>query len=490
MENQEEVPGGSYNLIFYNNVGIEIVSIAVSDMAGRPIIYEGVHYVAENESAIDVDYIARIVEEEAYQIMKKKNVILLIISTILLMAAAIMVISLVTAGQDNNLKLESIDLMEGVRSERVKVTEDLDSYGLQMTDFSLRLFQNTMEPGENSLVSPLSVISALGMTVNGADGETLNQMETALGMTAGQVNEFLYSFMALIEERETNQLHLANAIWIKDDDKLTVEEAFLKTNAAYYDAGVYKAPFDETTRNDINSWVSDRTQNMIPEILNEIPEVAVSYLVNALAFEGEWENIYYDYQVREEIFTTENGEEQTVEMMRSGESRYLEDETAAGFMKYYKDRQYAFVAILPDEGVTVEEYVMGLTSERLYDLLSNPEETLVETGLPKFEMDCSYELSEALGAMGMTDAFDMGKADFSLLGAHRDWNLFVSRVLHKTFISVTEEGTRAGAATVMEAAAGAAPDPKIVFLNRPFLYLIVDSTTYTPIFMGSMMNAA
>lgn len=420
--------------------------------------------------------------------MKKKNIILLTIVTILLVAAAIMVIFLITAGKDNSLKLESTDLMEGVRGERVKVTEDLGSYGLQVTDFSLRLFQNTMEPGENSLVSPLSVLSALGMTANGADGATLEELEAALGMTTEEINEFLYGFMDMAEERETNQLHLANAIWIKNDDKLTVEEAFLKTNAAYYDAGVYKAPFDEGTKDDINAWVKEKTRNMIPEILSEIPEEAVLYLVNALSFEAKWQEIYLAAQVHERTFTTENGQQQSMEMMYDSQGTYLEDENATGFMKYYQDRQYAFAAILPKEGITVEEYVMGLTGTGLYELLSKPQQAYVETGLPKFQMVCDYELQDALREMGMKTAFDVENANFDRLGTYEDGPLFISRILHKTFISVTEEGTRAAAATVEEVPAGAPADPKQVYLDRPFLYMIIDCKTTTPIFIGTVMT--
>ena len=420
--------------------------------------------------------------------MKKKNIILLIIILVLLVSAVVLAVLLSAAGNSHELELKSTDLTANVRRDRVEVTEDLSAYGSSVTDFSLRLFQNTMEPGENSLISPLSVLGALGMTANGADGETLAQFESVLGLSQDEINQFLYSFVEMAEEREINRLHLANALWMKDDNKLTVREEFLKSAASYYHAGIYKTAFDKRTKEDINAWVDYHTKGMIPEILSEIPEEAMVYLVNALSFEGEWERTYYAYQVSEGVFTTEGGEDQVVEMMHSSESCYLKDENATGFMKYYKNREYAFVALLPNEGVTVEEYVMGLTGEQLYQLISAPEETLVETGLPKFESDSAYELSNVLGNMGMTDIFDGERANLSSMGTYSEGNLFINRVLHKTFISVTEEGTRAGAATVMEAAAGAAPDPKIVFLDRPFLYMIIDCETVTPIFMGTLMT--
>ena len=131
--------------------------------------------------------------------MKKKNIILLMIAAVLLVAAIVLSIFLINAGKDDGIKLHSEDLMEDVRGEKVEATEDLRAYGSAVTDFSLRLFQNTMESGENSLISPLSVLGALGMTANGADGETLEEMEAALGMTTGEVNEFLHGFMDMAE---------------------------------------------------------------------------------------------------------------------------------------------------------------------------------------------------------------------------------------------------------------------------------------------------
>ena len=418
--------------------------------------------------------------------MKKKHIILIVIAAVLL--AAVVLLMLLLIGKEETLQLSSEDLMADVRGEPVEAAEKLDVYGPAVADFSLRLFQSAMEPGENSLISPLSVLSTLAITANGADGETLGQMEDVMGLCEEDLNLFLYSFMELAEEREINRIHLANAIWFREDDSLTVEPEFLKTIATYYDAGIYKATFDDTTRKDINSWVSDRTQGMIPEILTEIPEEAMLYVVNALGFEGKWQNIYYDLQVHKRTFTTESGEEQTMELMYSDESYYLSDEKATGFMKPYQGGKYAFVALLPNEGVSVEEYVMGLTGEHLYEMLSAPEETFLHAGLPKFEMDCDYELSDVLLSMGMTDAFDMEWADLTRMGSSEKGNLYLSRVLHKTYISVTEEGTRAAAASVEELPAGEPPNPKEVYLDRPFLYMIIDCETCTPLFMGTVMT--
>lgn len=380
------------------------------------------------------------------------------------------------------------DLMEGVRAHKVTGSPDMNRDSAAAADFGVRLLQSCVQPGENTLVSPLSVLSALAMTANGADGETLAQMETVLGLPSEELNRFFYSFQEQLKDKDDGILSLANGIWFNEDPNLTVEQVFLQTNADCYGAELRQAPFDGSTLADINAWVSQATRGMIDQVLDEIPPEAVMYLVNALSFDGEWENPYKAYQVHEGLFTTEDGREQQATLMYAGESCYLEDEQATGFLKYYAGRAYAFAALLPNEGVSVEDYVNNLTGERLYALLSAPEETLVETVLPKFETAWDMELSETLQAMGMTDAFDPEKADFSRLGSSQQGNIFLSRVLHKTVISVTETGTRAGAAAVVEAEAGGAMDPKIVELDRPFVYLLIDCETGVPLFVGTMMD--
>ena len=232
---------------------------------------------------------------------------------------------------------------------------------------------------------------------------------------------------------------------------------------------------------------------MIPEILDEIPDEAIMYLVNALAFDAKWADEYEEHQIREGRFTMEDGTRQDVDMMHSDEYTYLEDDLATGFIKYYKDRKYAFVAMLPNEGVTVSQYVDSLTGEHLRELLNNPLDLTVFASIPKFETEYDIEMSEVLQEMGMTDAFDYRVADFSKLGTYNvdGMNICINRVLHKTFISVSEQGTRAGAATAVEMVAEGAMEIvefKEVVLDRPFVYMLIDCETNLPFFIGTMMN--
>lgn len=378
----------------------------------------------------------------------------------------------------------AVDLMADIEPIEMLAGEE-GPPSAAVTDFSLRLFQTAMEEGENTLISPLSVLYALGMTANGAKGNTLSQMETVLGDTVGPLNGWLGTY-------ETGEnLHLANGIWFRDDPRFTVNQDFLQINANFYGAGIYKAPFDGKTLKEINGFVEEHTEGMIQNVLDEIPDGAVMYLVNALSFEDRWQEAYRENQVHEGLFTTEDGRQQKTELMWSEEYCYLQDDRASGFLKYYENDRFAFMALLPKKGLTVSEYVKALTGAHLQELLENPVYGAVDVAIPKFETEYDMEMKDTLTSMGMTDAFDPELADFSGLGTSEDGNISISRVLHKTYISVAEQGTRAGAATVVEATDAAAAMPeeiKEVILDRPFLYMILDLESNTPVFMGTLMD--
>ena len=254
-------------------------------------------------------------------------------------------------------------------------------------------------------------------------------------------------------------------------------------------ANVFEKEFNNKTLREINGWVRKNTDGMIEEVLNEIPADAVMYLINALAFEAEWEDIYKTTQIREGVFTLENDIKQDVEFMYSEENLYLEDEKATGFIKYYADKKYAFVALLPKEDVTISEYVAAMSGNSLKELLNHPKEVQVKASIPKFKVEDDILLNDTLKVMGMVDVFEADKADLSGIGTHAEGNLFVDRVIHKTHMQVDEKGTKAGAVTVVEVMCESAmemPEAKTVRLDRPFIYMIIDCDNNQPIFMGTL----
>jgi len=404
--------------------------------------------------------------------------------------AALMLVLMLTGCSGGGAKT---DLMKDVRAREITaepVSDDLTDLDEAVTGLGLELLRSGGTEG-NVLVSPVSVAYALAMTANGAKGETLTQMEAVLGMPVEMLNFAFHEYLNGLPEGEKNTLHLANSVWFTDKESFTVNGDFLQTNADYYGADIYQTTLDDSAKAAINGWVKENTHGMIPRILDQIPESAVMYLVNALAFEAEWRDIYEEHQVRRGTFTTEDGEVQKTELMWSAENFYMEDENASGFLKFYDDREYAFVALLPNEGVSVEEYAASLTGERLHAMLAGAENAPVTAAIPKFETEYDCELSEVLAELGMPDAFDDGAADFSGLGTSTGGNIVISRVLHKTYMAVDEKGTKAGAATAVEMTEESAEewlDPKKVILDRPFLYMIVDCEKWVPLFMGTLME--
>ena len=381
------------------------------------------------------------------------------------------------------------DLMEDISPRRVDVTAE-DSSGL-IAEFYVNLFKACADEGENVLISPLSVYSALGLCLNGARGDTLAQMEAVLGPVAA-VNDSMHRH--ILSTLDSDQLHLANSIWLRKDGSFSADADFLQKNADYYRADIFESPFDKSTLEQLNAWTKEHTKGMIDSALDKLPEDAAMLLVNALAFEAKWMRPYDEMQIREDaIFVAEDGERLTVDYLIGSEHLYLEDELATGFMKLYEGGKYAFVALLPNEGVSVAEYVASLEGDALLDMLRDPrnENIIVSTKMPVFELRYQLALETILAEMGMELPFDPDKADLSGMGSSSAGDLCLSQVFHKTYINVSASGTKAAAVTTAVSTPATAPsippEQKEVILDRPFVYMLIDFETGLPFFMGTMM---
>lgn len=366
-------------------------------------------------------------------------------------------------------------------------------------DFAVRLFSasyadETREPESNMMISPLSVLSALGLTENGANGDTLSEMETAFGLNRDALNAFLPSYLPSLPTGEGYKLTAANSVWYRDIDALTVQDAFIRTAEELYNAEVRGEAFDELTCLDMNAWVSEKTDGMIKQIIDPamgIRDDTMLYLMNALAFDAEWKVEYKDSQVRDGIFTTESGTAQHVDMMYSSESRYLRSDDALGFLRFYKDGKYAFVGLLPNEGTALDDYIASLTGEKLAEILATVYGDDINARLPKFTASYGVSMNDFLMDMGITTLFDQHSADLKNMAVHDTLNLYVSNVAHKTFISVDEKGTKAAAVTAVEVTTEeAVSEPINIWLNRPFVYMIVEWENRMPIFIGTVESLA
>lgn len=375
-----------------------------------------------------------------------------------------------------------------------KATENVpvsDAFVAAMADFSLTLANTTLsmekEGKANHLISPLSAMICLSMLANGAEGETLAQMEAVLGMPIEELNKNLYAYTCDLYVGEDCKVSLADSIWYRDGDSFTVREEFLQTCADWYEAQQYAAPFDETTRKDINKWVDHYTDGMIDSILEDpIPAEAVMYVVNALVFDAKWEEEYEKKDILTDTFTSLGGTESSVTMLRSEESRYLTVEGGFGVAKPYKGTGYCFVGLLPEEGTDIYEFAASLDGGDWTAMWKEQVRTTVYTRIPEFTYASDMNLTDSLKEMGMTHLFSSDTADLSGLGTSAMGNLYCDGVYQKTFIQVDRNGTKAAAVTwaVNKAESAAPMEPKYVYLDRPFVYAIVDTKTGLPLFVG------
>ena len=389
-------------------------------------------------------------------------------------------------------KMISKNLMSDISPKSVEKSDDLAEGNKAYYDFAVSLFKENQANGDNVLISPLSVLCALSMTANGAKNDTLNEFEKAFGLSATDLSKYLYSYIGSLEQGEKFSFNLANSLWITNDEAFKVNNDFLQINADYHNPQMYSVNFnEESTVKDMNKWVKENTDGMIPTIIDEpLPADTLMCLINALAFEAEWADVYEEHTVREGKFYPYDLVVQNVDFMYSEEYKYLCDENSTGFMKYYAGSKYAFVAVLPNEATPLDEYIKNLTGDKISKLLNNAKNERVLTSLPKFEYDYSADITEMLMNMGIKTAFDSDTADLTGMGTWDKGNICVSKVLHKTYISVAEKGTKAGAVTaVITNGSTAMPEkPHEVYLDRPFLYMIIDCENNIPFFIGTVTS--
>ena len=414
-----------------------------------------------------------------------------------------------TAEKPAEKLMTTVDMMEGLkRSDTVekKVDDAFIENQFDLTAKLLKQITQNAEEKENVLISPLSMSLALTMAANGAGGETLDEMQQLLGndIALTDLDAYFYDYVSQLPSTDKAKLDIANSIWIKDDlNQIIVPDEFLQTNKNYFDAGVFRAPFNSGTVYDVNAWVSKKTNGMIEEMITEFSPLDVMTIINALYFDAEWENKYTGYQVNpgdlytdesldfsEYINYYESESRYTVDYLDGREDYYVQDDNAVGFVKPYAGGQYSFVGLLPNNGVTVQSYIDQMDGASLKKLMDSKKlnEDLVYTSLPKYKYSYDVELNETLKALGMKQAFDKDEADFT--GLNKLGNTWIGEVLQKTAIEVNEEGTRASAVTAvrMEGGADYPPEAVFVYLNRPFIYMIVDNSTNLPFFIGTVYH--
>lgn len=361
------------------------------------------------------------------------------------------------------------------------------------TDFAFRFFSqvcNTEDEKPNVFVSPLSTSLCLSMITNGASGNTLTEMQDVLGFPASSfslddLNNYNQKLTtALLDLDNTTQLGIANSIWVKQGFK--VYDSFVNVNKQMYDAQVQELDFTSPTAKDvINRWCAEQTNDCIKEVIKVIPANARMYLLNALYFKGIWASQFEKSATRQENFTNSDGTQQKVNMMNQTEMfNYTKNSTFSIAELPYGNEAFSMVILLPSGGKTLDESLSELTSENWKEWNSNMAGKQLQVKLPRFRVEYDKTLIDDMIAMGMKDAFDGNKADFSKMSAAE---LYVGILQQFTYINVDEEGTEAAAVTVggMLDSAGL-PVTIPFYVDSPFAFMIKEKSTGAILFMGKV----
>ncbi|KAM3929058.1 serpin B6-like isoform 1-T1 [Leptodactylus fuscus] len=374
----------------------------------------------------------------------------------------------------------------------------MDSLSAANGIFAINLFKKLAE-GDNKanlFFSPISISSALAMIYLGAKGNTASQMSKVLQFEkAKDVHATFQSLISEINKPGTAYL-LRTANRLYGEKSFTFLDEFLGSTQKHYHADLQPVDFSakaEECRKEINSWVEEKTEGKIQDLLpsGSVDSLTRLVLVNAIYFKGNWANQFDKNCTHEMPFRLNKNETKPVQMMYK-KAKYPMTYVGELFTKVlelpYVNSELSMIVMLPDDiqdGTTgLEKLEQELTYEKFAELTNpdNMDRTEVELSLPKFKLENSYDLESVLGGLGMTDAFDIGKCDLSGMSGDRD--LVLSKVVHKSFVEVNEEGTEAAAATGAVIMLRCARFVPRFTCDHPFLFFIIHKQSRCILFFG------
>ncbi|WP_346863005.1 serpin family protein [uncultured Draconibacterium sp.] len=367
-----------------------------------------------------------------------------------------------------------------------QLVEAGNEFGL---DLFRRIYAGEMKY-DNIMVSPLSVSVALAMTYNGANNETKTAMEQTLkvyGLTPDDINKSYSNLIAALQSLDPKVvLEIANAIFYREG--FSVEKDFVTINQEYYDAKVEALDFSSANAvKTINNWVADKTHDKIDKIIDQISGDQVMFLLNAIYFNGIWQNEFDKNDTQDRAFHMENSSTLNVATMQKTDAvPYVANSLFSAVKLPYGAGNYNMYVFLPTEDKSVENIVDELDETTWTSWMESFTDTLnIDLKLPKLKYEYELKLNEVLSDMGMGIAFT-GAADFT--GINKGGNLKIDYVKHKTFIDVNEKGTEAAAVTVVAIElTSVMPSQNIQFdVNRPFFYAITEKDTGAILFMGTV----
>lgn len=356
--------------------------------------------------------------------------------------------------------------------------------------FGLDMFKKLHKSGENTFISPTSIAVAMQMARQGAEGTTQSEMDTAMHLDGIDVPRANKALLKELNSRDGVKLRIANSLWA-DPERVNLKPEYTADVSDYFDSEARAVDFeDPETLKLVNNWISDKTEQLIPNMLNEISRNDILFLINAIYFKGEWKTKFNKDDTREADWHNADGTTKRHKLMsRTDEIAYgLVDGHQVARLPYGKDQKASMLIVLPSPGAGMHELISGLSVRTINAwtaALSHQEGTLE---LPRFEMKYKETLNDSLKQMGIESAFSERKADFTRMGEGRRGPIFIGRVLHEARVIVNEEGTEAAAATIVGMTDGesVSPPPFSMVCDRPFLFLITDEPTGAVLFMGTV----
>lgn len=359
--------------------------------------------------------------------------------------------------------------------------------------FSSKLLKKARVEGESTLISPISVAIALGMTANGSGGVTKTEFQKLFGMDLDMLNAYcVHAMDEYTKSSGSTEAKFANGIWHRPQLKLSNE--FTKSCEETYKAEVSEIDMQSPEAVDqVNQWVSKATNDMIPEIVKDFSEDAALLLVNAVYMKNSFEEPFDEPHSEWTMdFTAQDG---TVSHPRGMSSKrqqwYMKDQKGEGVILPYDDGKLGLLLMRPDDGVSLTDYLSGWGEDTIRNLLNKRECREMELYVPRYELTWGGSLSNTIRDMGLTSAFEGKTADFSamLSGSEAKKNdMYISDIIHKTVLKVNEKGTEAAAVTAVEMGekAAALTEHMTLSFNRPFICAIVNMKTGAPLFLGTV----
>ena len=362
--------------------------------------------------------------------------------------------------------------------------------------FAFNLYHQILKrrTGANTFVSPASVMMALAMTYNGAEGHTRQAMARALeieGMSLEDVNRAFAELKAALAPADPKiQLKIANSLWARNG--VAIKPGFIERNKQDYAAEIASLDFaDPAAAETINSWVRKNTEGKIEKIVARINANDILFLINAIYFKGQWQFEFDKEDTKPDMFRLAGGEQKELPMMwQSGKYRYFKGKNFQSVALPYGQGSVSMYVFLPDEQTSLDQFEKELTHENWDLWMKSFGPRPGDLKLPRFKVEWDSTLNEPLKELGMAEAFDPARADFSQIAEPISGNnLFISEVKHKTRCEVNEEGTEAAGATSVVVAVRSAPPKKFLMkVDRPFFIAIRDNENGVLLFMGSVTN--